>query len=160
MFGWRSLEILKIPSAWTLLPLRLVMGVGFLLHGLAKLNRGPAKFAMLLEYIGAPYPVPTAWMVTCVEIVGGMFLIIGLLVALVSVPLIISMLVALFTIHIHYGFSSINTVGLAASGPEFGPPGYEINLLYIAGLIALALSSPTAVSVDRTLFVRKSKLGE
>ena len=52
MIGWRSLRKLTITSAWTLLPLRLVVGVGFLLHGLAKLDRGPAKFALLLEQIG------------------------------------------------------------------------------------------------------------
>lgn len=59
------------------------------------------------------------------------------------------MVVAIFTIRIHYGFSSVNTIGLTPSGPVFGPPGYEINLLYIAGLLALALSEPTAFSVDR-----------
>jgi putative oxidoreductase len=131
MFGPKSLRKLKVPGTWTLLPLRLVVGLGFLLHGLAKLNRGPAKFALLLEYTGAPYPLPTAWLVTCIEILGGILLIIGLFVPLVSIPLIISMLIALFTIHIHYGFSAVNTIGLTPSGPEFGPPGYEINLLYI-----------------------------
>ena len=160
MIGWRLHWKLNISSAWTLLPLRLVVGVGFLLHGLAKLNRGPATFAMLLEHIDAPCPLLTAWMVTCVEILGGLFLISGFFVALVSVPLIISMLVALFTIHIHYGFSSVNTVGLTPSGPVFGPPGFEINLLYIAGLIALALSSPTAASVDQILFREKTNLGK
>lgn len=159
MISWTSLTKLNISSAWTLLPLRLVVGSGFLLHGWAKLNRGPAKFASLLEFIGAPYPLPTAWMVTSVEVLGGVFVIIGLLVAIVSVPLIASMLVAMFTLHIHYGFSSVNTIGLTPSGPEFGPPGYEINLLYIAALIALALSSPTMASVDRLLFRDKANLG-
>src|SRR6476620_4574475 len=112
MISWRSLRKLNIPSAWTLFPLRLVVGVGFLLHGLAKLNHGPAKFALLLEYIGAPYPLSTAWMVTCVEILGGVLVIVGLFVPLVSVPLSVSMLVALFTIQIHYGFSAVNTIGL------------------------------------------------
>jgi uncharacterized membrane protein YphA (DoxX/SURF4 family) len=55
----------------------------------------------------------------------------------VSVPLIVMMLVAMFTVHLRYGFSAINTVGLTAEGPQFGPPGYEVNLLYIAGLLAL-----------------------
>ena len=154
MISWRSLGNLTLPAAWTLLPLRLVVGLGFLLHGLAKLDRGPAKFALLLDYIGAPYPLATAWMVTCVEILGGLLVIIGLFVSLVSIPLIVSMLVALFTIHIHFGFSAINTIGLTPTGPVFGPPGYEINLLYMAGLLALALSGPTAVSVDRFL-IRK-----
>ena len=160
MIRWRSLGRLNIPSAWTLFPLRLVVGVGFLLHGLAKLNRGPAQFALLLEHLGVPFPVPTAWMVTCIELLGGVLLIMGLLVTIVSVPLIVSMLVALFTLHINYGFSSVNTIGLTPSGPVFGPPGYVINLLYIAGLIALALSSPTAASVDRILFREKINVGE
>jgi putative oxidoreductase len=67
------------------------------------------------------------------------------------VPLIVVMLVAMFTIHIHYGFSSINTVGLTPEGPKFGPPGYEMNLLYIAGLISLILTGPGDLSVDRLL---------
>jgi putative oxidoreductase len=132
------------------------VGVGFLLHGVAKLNRGPDKFALLLNHIGAPYPLFTAWMVTFVEILGGSLLIIGFLVSLVSVPLIISMLIALITVQIHYGFSSVNTIGLNAAGPIFGPPGYEINLLYIAALVALALSGPSAASVDRLLFHKKT----
>lgn len=159
MIGWKSLWTPNVPGAWTLLSLRLAVGVGFLLHGLAKLDRGPTRFALLLEHIGAPYPLATAWIVTCLEIVGGVLLIIGFSVTLVSVPLIMSMLVALFTIHIHYGFSAVNTIGLTASGPEFGPPGYEVNLLYISGLIALALSSPTAMSVDRILFRDKTNHG-
>lgn len=146
----------RLSHRWTLLPLRLVIGLGFLLHGLAKWNRGPAKFAALLQHIGTPYPVATAWMVTALEIVGGALLIVGLLVTLLSIPLAISMLVAMLTIHIHYGFSAVNTIGLTSAGPVFGPPGYEINLLYIAGLIALALSGPTALSVDGLIFSRKS----
>jgi hypothetical protein len=59
MFSWRALWKLKIPSGWTLLSLWLVVGVGFLLNGLAKLNRGPDNFATLLEHIGAPYPLAT-----------------------------------------------------------------------------------------------------
>ncbi len=128
-----------------------------MVHGIAKLNRGPSKFAMLLEQIGAPYPLPTAWMVTSIEILGGVFVFTGFLVTIASVPLIISMLVALFTLHIHYGFSAVNTIGLTPSGPVFGPPGYEINLLYIAALIALALSDATVFSVDRILFQRQKQ---
>lgn len=61
------------------------------------------------------------------------------------------MLVAMFTVQLHYGFSSVNTIGLNATGPIFGPPGYEINLLYIASLIALALRGPGPLSVERWL---------
>jgi putative oxidoreductase len=53
----------------------------------------------------------------------------------------------MFTINIHYGFSSIKTIGLTPEGPLFGPPGYEINLLYIGGLFVLMLLSSGKWSV-------------
>ena len=136
---------------WALVPLRLVIGYGFLAHGLAKWNRGPANFGKLLHQIGAPLPTVTAWTVTLLEVFGGLAILAGLFVALISIPLIVSMLVAMFTVHVRYGFSSINTIGLTPAGPVFGPPGYEINLLYIAGLLALALAGHSALSVDRWL---------
>lgn len=134
---------------WALLPLRLIIGFGFLAHGLAKWNRGPANFAKLLHQIGTPLPVATAWIVTMVEIFGGLAILLGIFVAIVSIPLICTMLVAMFTVQWRYGFSSVNTIGLTPSGPVFGPPGYEINLLYIAGLLALALCGPGAASFDQ-----------
>jgi putative oxidoreductase len=140
---------LDFPSPWTFLPLRLVIGIGFIAHGLAKWTRGPEKFALLLQQVGVPFPLHMAWLSTLLEVFGGAALVVGALVTLVSVPLIISMVVAIITVQGRYGFSSVNTIGLTPSGPIFGPPGYEINLLYIAGLLALALSEPTALSVDR-----------
>jgi putative oxidoreductase len=147
---------MPLSTKYTLLPLRLVMGAGFLAHGLAKLNRGPAKFGLLLHQAAVPFPVPTAWLVTALEIFGGLALIVGVLVTLVSIPLIVSMLVAIVTVQGHYGFSAVNTIGLTPSGPVFGPPGYEINLLYIAGLIALALSAPTRFSIDSLITASRS----
>jgi putative oxidoreductase len=134
-----------------------MIGLGFLSHGLAKLGRGPAKFGALLHQLGVPLPVTMAWLTTATEILGGIALIIGIFVALATLPLIATMLVAMFTIHIHYGFSAVNTVGLTPAGPLFGPPGYEINLLYIAGLIALALAGPTAASLDATRLARAGR---
>jgi putative oxidoreductase len=83
-----------------------------------------------------------------VEILGGVAILAGMFVQIVSVPLIISMLVAMFTIHIQYGFSSIHTIGLTQSGPIFGPPGYEINLLYVAALLALAVIGSGPLSLE------------
>jgi putative oxidoreductase len=66
------------------------------------------------------------------------------------------MLVAMFTIQLRFGFSSVNTIGLTDAGPVFGPPGYEINLLYIASLVALALLGPGPLSVARWRVDRKA----
>ena len=144
-----------ISHRWALLPLRLVVGYGFFAHGMAKWNRGPEKFAKLLTVIGVPAPGITARVVVGVELLGGLAIILGVLVLLASVPLIGSMIVAMFTIHVHYGFSAVNTIGLTATGPVLGPPGYEINLLYVGALLALALSGPGALSVDGWLRSRR-----
>jgi putative oxidoreductase len=125
-----------------------VIGYGFMAHGWAKLTRGPAEFAKLLHQVGAPMPDVTAWVATGTELLGGAAIFVGAFVAIVSVPLIVTMLVAMLTVHLRYGFSAIKTIGLTADGPQFGPPGYEINLLYIAGLVALMLAGAGALSVD------------
>ena len=114
-------------SSWALFLLRMIIGFGFVAHGWAKWSRGPEKFATLLQQIGVPFPAATAWVVTLIEVFGGIAILAGLYVTLVSAPLIISMLVAMFTIHVKHGFSSINTIGLTKAGPLFGPPGYEIS---------------------------------
>jgi uncharacterized membrane protein YphA (DoxX/SURF4 family) len=82
-------------------------------------------------------PLANAWLVTLLEIFGGLALLIGAFVTIVSVPLILSMLGAMFTVNIKYGFSAENTIGLTPEGPQLGPPGYEINLPYIACLVLL-----------------------
>ena len=142
---------------WAPLPLRLVIGYGFVAHGWAKLSRGPAGFARLLEQIGAPLPEATAWASTLVEVLGGLAVLAGAFVAAVSVPLIVMMLVAMFTVHLRYGFSAINTIGLTADGPQFGPPGVEVNLLYIASLLALILLGAGPFSLDG-LLARKGRV--
>ena len=71
---------------WAPLPLRLVIGYGFIAHGWAKLSRGPAGFAKLLDQTGAPLPELTAWVSTLVEILGGLAILAGAFVAVVSVP--------------------------------------------------------------------------
>lgn len=140
---------------WVLVPLRLVVGYGFMVHGWAKWSRGPAGFARLLEQIGVPFPDVSAWVVTLLELFGGFAILAGALIAVVSIPLIVSLLVAMFTVHLKYGFSSINTIGLTPSGPVFGPPGFEVDLLYIAGLLVLLVNGPGKFSVDWALAQRR-----
>ena len=93
------------------------------------------------------------------ELFGGIAIILGAFVTLVSIPLIITMFVAMFTVHLPYGFSSIKTIGLTPSGPEFGAPGYEVNLLYIAGLLTLMLIGAGRLSIDRMMKRRKDTSG-
>jgi putative oxidoreductase len=140
-----------------LVPLRLIVGFGFLAHGFAKWQRGPEKFAVLLQHLGLPFPSLLGWGGTLTELAGGLALIAGVFVSIACIPLIVMMIVAMFTVHIRYGFSAVNTIGLTPTGPQLGPPGYEINLLYIAALIALALCGTTALSVDAWLAARRTR---
>jgi len=145
-------------NQWAPIPLRLIIGYGFIVHGWAKLSRGPAGgFGNLLQQVGVPFPIFTAWAVTVLELLGGLAILTGAFVALVSIPLIMSMLVAIFTVHLKYGFSSINTIGLTKNGPVFSPPGYEVALLYIAGMIALSLAGSGPLSIDRYLLRKKQR---
>lgn len=103
----------------------------------------------MLQGNGIPGGAATAWFVTLLEILGGLALIVGAFVTIVSVLLIINMLVAMFAVHLPHGFLFVNITGMGPEGPQFGMPGYEVNLLYIAGLLALILGGAGAYSVDR-----------
>lgn len=140
---------------WAPLFLRLIIGFGAMAHGWAKLSRGPAGFEKLLLQIGVPFPHFNSWAVPITEVVSGFAIFIGAFVSITAIPLILTMLVAIFTVQINYGFSSVKTIGLTADGPVFGPPGYEINLLYIAGLISIILTGAGIFSIDSLLAHRK-----
>jgi putative oxidoreductase len=137
-------------SRWAPLPLRLVIGFAFMYHGWPKLftSAGHGGFVGNLHGIGVPAPEPAAWALAVLEVLGGLALLIGAFTTVVAALLIVHQLVALLTVHLSAGFSFVHVTGMTASGPQFGLPGYEVNLLFIAGLLALLLGGPGAASVD------------
>src|SRR5262245_2979920 len=126
-------------ARWAPIPLRLIVGYGFIQHGFAKMSRGPDAFATILQAQGVPAPHFMAWVSILTELLGGLAVLLGAFVTLASVPMAILLLVAIFTVHLHNGFSSVKLVAVTADGPQFGPVGYEVNLLYLACLAALFL---------------------
>lgn len=133
---------------WAAIPLRLIVGYGFMAHGYAKLARGPDAFAAILQAIGVPAPHLAAWATVLVELAGGFAILVGAFVWLASIPMAAVLLVATFTVHLPYGFSSIKLVAVTAAGAQFGPPGYETDLLYLACLATLVLGGPGPLAVD------------
>ena len=133
---------------WAPIPLRLIVGYGFMEHGLAKLARGPDSFPAILHAIGVPAPHLMAWATILVEIFGGLAILVGAFVALASLPMAAILLVAMFTVHLPYGFSSIKLQAVTAAGAQFGPPGYETDLLYLASLATLAIGGSGPLSID------------
>src|SRR5215469_2665059 len=135
-------------ASYALLSVRLMVGFGFVAHGYAKLHKGPEAFAAILHAIGVPAPHLMSWLTIITELVGGTAMLLGTFVPLVGVPMIVLLLVAVVTVHLPYGFSSIKLMSVTNGRAQFGPPGYETDLLYIACIVTLALIGPTPWSVD------------
>ena len=152
---WRDLPIDLISRSpiarWAPVPLRLIVGYGFMEHGFAKLARGPDAFPAILEAIGVPAPHFMGWFTIFVEIVGGLAVFLGALVPLASIPMAAVLLVAMITVHLPYGFSSIKLQAVTAAGPQFWPPGFETDLLYLACLAALVLGGSGPLAIDGLL---------
>ena len=146
-----AISPLPVPAAWYAIPLRLIVGFGFMQHGYAKLARGPEDFINILHAIGVTAAIIAGWATKHVEIVGGLRRLKGAVVPLATIPMVIVLLAAIFTVHLPNGFSSIKLQSFDAAGAHFGQPGYETDLLYLAALIALCLGGAGPLSFDGLL---------
>jgi putative oxidoreductase len=135
-------------SRYAAIPLRMITGAGFLQHGYTKWSKGPETFAAILQALHVPAPHLAAYVTIAVELLGGAALLLGAFVALVSIPTIATLLTAMFTVHLPYGFSSIKLKAVVDGRAQFGPPGYECDLLYVACIVAIVLLGPSAWSID------------
>ena len=138
-------------AVWAPIPIRLIVGYGFMQHGFAKLSRGPEAFAAILHTMGVPAPHLMAWLTILTELVGGLAVLLGAFVPLVSVPMAAVLFVAMLTVHLPYGFSSIKLLSVMSGRAQFGPPGYELDLLYLACLAALVLGGSGPMATDHYL---------
>lgn len=159
MIGWAMtrLRTRLHRDGWGLLPLRVAIGFGFAAHGWAKLARGPEHFAEIVAALGLPAPCVAAWVTSLLELLGGVALMLGAAVVPLSVPLGAVMLTAMVGVHLRYGFSSVRLLHLDAAGAQFGPVGYELHVLYLAGLVSLALCGAGPLSVDRWMRRRRTR---
>jgi putative oxidoreductase len=145
------IERLTLPGGWWAIPLRLIVGFGFMQHGYAKLARGPEFFAGILHALGMPMADLLSWATILIELFGGLAILLGLLVPIASIPMAVVLIVAIVTVHIPNGFSSIKLLSVTATGAHFGQPGYEADLLYLAAISALVLGGPGPFSLDRLI---------
>ena len=141
---------------WAAFPLRLIVGYGFIAHGYAKVVNGPDRFAASLHALGVPAAHSMAWMTIAFELLGGFAVLVGAWIPFVTLPLSAILLVAAITVHLPYGFSSIKLREVTAAGPQFGPPGYETDLLYMAALATLVLGGSGPFAFDE-LVARNSR---
>ncbi len=141
------------------LPIRAIVGYGYVAHGLAKIARHPDHFAAILPGLGVPAPHFMAWATIAIEIGGGLAVLAGAFVPLIAWPMLAVLLVASATVHLQYGFTSIKLMDVVAGVPKFGPPGVETDLLYVAGLVTLMFGGSGPFALDnwlRPLYARLS----
>ncbi|GEJ43609.1 DoxX family protein [Chryseobacterium sp. ON_d1] len=118
-----NFKIKETMKGVSLLLIRLIVGYGFYNAGFMKILDAPSN-AMWFESIGIPFPVVNTWLSGCIELIGSVFLILGIFTRSTSIILIFVMLTAIFTAHLGNGFSAANN-------------GYEINVYYIIMLYTL-----------------------
>ncbi|MBA2693690.1 MAG: DoxX family protein [Rubrobacter sp.] len=119
---------------------RVIAGIIMFAHGWQKLVGGPGAFGEgTLAALGVPLPVLMGFVVTFVELVGGIFLILGFLSRISALVLTINLIVATLLVKVDLGL-------IAAEGA-----GAELDLALIAGFIVVLFVGPGKLSLDRML---------
>lgn len=88
------------------------------------------------ESLNIPFPFINAYLAATTEMVGVVFLSLGLLTRYISIPLIVVMIVAIFTVHLPNGFSA-------------GDNGFEIPLYYMVFLMIFVSFGAGKISIDQ-----------
>ncbi|MFC0298635.1 DoxX family protein [Geobacillus jurassicus] len=124
---------------WALLILRVVLGVTFLIHGIAKFQMGLGNVAGWFESIGVAGFF--GYVVAFIELIGGMALILGLGTRIISALLAFVMFGAIFTVKLSAGFLGNGQTA-----------GYELDVALLSVAVALCLSGSRLFALDNKLF--------
>jgi putative oxidoreductase len=121
------------------LALRLAVGVIFLMHGAQKLfgvfgGSGIEGTAQYFEQVGIVPGVFWAWVAGLVEFFGGLALLLGAFTRYAALLLATQMLVAIFAVHLPYGF--------------FLPQGFEYAFALLGASVTLLFSGAGELALD------------
>ncbi len=120
-----------------LLFMRLVLAYGFWGPAMMKWNNMDGIIDWF-DSMGIPFPAVNAYLAATTEISGSVLLLLGIATRIISVPLMVVMLVAIFSVHITHGF-------------EAGNNGFEIPLYYLIMLFTLMIYGPGRISLEGLL---------
>jgi putative oxidoreductase len=149
----RTLSLSPLSRLASLAPLalRVIAAIIMLAHGWQKLTEmGPGNFGgQRLAGLGVPLPVFMGYVVTFLEIIGGILLIIGFLSRLAALLLTIDLVVAILLVKVNVGFLS------GSSGT-----GAELDLALIACFLVILFTGPGKLSVDHALGLEPDVVAE
>jgi putative oxidoreductase len=125
-------------AKWGMLPLRIVVGLVFLMHGAQKLFVfGLGGTADIMGKLGLPLPGLAAIIVIAVELLGGLAILLGVFTRLAGALLAFEMLIAILVARVNGGF--------------FAPYGYEFELTLLGACLTFALNGPGQMSLEEML---------
>lgn len=128
------LEKLNGLNDLALLFLRLILAYGFYMPAVNKW-KNMEGIAQWFESMNYPLPLLNAYLAGTTEAAGVILLFLGLGTRVISIPLIFTMIVAIFTVHIGNGFAA-------------GDNGFEIPLYYLLMLFVLLTYGAGKYSLD------------
>ena len=129
----------RLTARYGLAILRVVLGIAMIVHGWAKLSGGVDNVAGFFgETLGIPAPALMAWVVTIVELVGGILLVVGFLTQIAGILIALDMLGAILFAFLLRGAPFI----------ENGAITWEKEAVFAAAALCIALAGPGAWSVD------------
>jgi len=134
---YEYLEKLDLIRDLPLFLMRIVLAYGFWAPGMKKYENFDSIVGWFTS-LGIPLPTLNAYLATATELVGAVLILLGLFTRLISIPLIVVMLVAIFTVHISNGFEASNN-------------GFEIPLYYLLMLLSLVAFGGGKISLDHVL---------
>lgn len=130
------------------LVLRVAVGTVLIAHGLQKLRGGVSGFAGVVESVGAPFPTLTAYVVVAIEVLGGSLLLVGLLTRVWSTLAALFMVFTTLLVKLDSGLIA----------PQGQGSGAELDILILAGALAITLMGPGTVSLDRLIGIDGARL--
>jgi len=143
-----------------LLGVRLILAYTFFAPAMMKWADIGAT-ASWFEYIGIPFPTLNAYMAASTEMAGVVLLTLGLFSRLISIPLLITMIVAVVTVHGANGYNVISEsqqwVDAYINGEQvkgtvvFLQNGYENVLNYMVMLLVILGFGPGKISLDQII---------
>ena len=133
----RGLDV-RLTARYGLVILRVVLGIAMAVHGWSKLSGGVGNVAGFFGSLGIPAAGIVAWLVTIVELVGGILLILEFLTQIAGILIAIDMLVAILFAFLLRGAPFV----------ENGAITWETEAVFGAAALCFALAGPGAWSVD------------
>lgn len=118
------------------LPLRIISGIGFMMHGLPKLldiSNTQNSFTNM------GLPPELAIVIGLLEFIGGLAILLGVLTRIAAGLLAINMIGAILLVKLSKGFID----------------GYELDLLYLAIMISLMLTGPGNLAIEKNVLKRE-----